>query len=85
MRPDFARSQLNRIQSAAVEKIHFAWAGGVERGQPHYYRIHSPTLLIEYDNTDSNANHIHSVCRDLENDFGEDMLLKHYKESNHHK
>lgn len=85
VRPDFARSQLNRIQSAGVEKIHFAWAGGVERGQPHYYRIHSPTLLIEYDNTQNNANHIHSVCRDLENDFGEDMLFKHYKESNHHK
>lgn len=85
MRPDFARPQLKRIQSAGVEKIHFAWAGGVERGQPHYYRLHSPVLLIEYDNTQNNANHIHSVCRDLENDFGEDMLLKHYKESNHHK
>jgi hypothetical protein len=85
VRPDFARSQLKRIQVAGVEKIHFAWAGGIERGQPHYYRIHSPTLLIEYDNTDSGANHIHSVCRDLEYDFGEDTLLKHYKESNHHK
>lgn len=85
VRPDFARSQLKRIQAVGVEKIHFAWAGGVERGQPHYYRLHSPALLIEYDNTDSDANHIHSVCRDLENDFAEDMLLKHYKESNHHK
>ncbi len=85
MRPDFAHSQLKRIEAAGIEKIHFAWAGGTERGQPHYYRVHSPTLLIEYDNTQSNANHIHSVCRDLENDFGEDMLLKHYKESNHHK
>ena len=79
LRPDFARSQIDRIRSAGIDKIRFAWAGGIERGKPHYYRIHGPTLLIEYDNTQNNANHIHTVCRDLENDFGGDALLKHYK------
>jgi len=79
LRPEFARSQLDRIRSIGIDKIHFAWAGGAELGKPHYYRIHGPTLLIEYDNTQNNANHIHTVCRDLENDFGGDTLLKHYK------
>ena len=79
LRPDFARPQLDRIRSLGIDKIHFAWAGSVEPGRPHYYRIHGPTLLIEYDNTQDNANHIHTVCRDLENDFGGDALLKHYK------
>ncbi|MCA1591019.1 MAG: DUF3500 domain-containing protein [Acidobacteria bacterium] len=83
MRGEFASSQLRRIRSAGVEKIHFAWAGGSERGQPHYYRIHGPSLLIEFDNTQNNANHIHTVCRDLEYDFGGDMLRQHYEESKH--
>ena len=61
--------------------IRFAWAGGLERGQPHYYRILGPTFLVEYDNTQNNANHVHSVWRDLTNDFGEDVLKRHYDQS----
>jgi outer membrane lipoprotein-sorting protein len=63
--------------------IYFAWAGGFEKGQPHYYRIQSNTFLIEYDNTQNNANHIHSVWRSFKNDFGVDLLRKHYEEVRH--
>ena len=59
--------------------IHFAWAGDLEAGRPHYYRLHSPELLVEYDNTQNNANHIHSVWRDPANDWGEDLLREHYE------
>ena len=65
------------------EQIYFAWAGSVEPGEGHYYRVQTPLFLIEYDNTQGNANHIHSVWRDLENDFGEDLLKKHYEEADH--
>jgi len=80
-----AHSQLERIRNSGTEKLHFAWAGGIEKGQEHYYRIHGPTLLIEYDNTQNNANHIHTVVRDPSNDFGEDFLRIHYQNSDHHK
>ncbi|GIT38720.1 MAG: hypothetical protein Ct9H300mP7_6410 [Verrucomicrobiota bacterium] len=54
--------------------IHFAWAGSLESGKGHYYRIQAPDLLIEYDNTQNGANHVHCVVRDLKRDFGEDLL-----------
>ncbi|MFC0435659.1 DUF3500 domain-containing protein [Kutzneria buriramensis] len=62
--------------------VHFAWAGGVEPGQPHYYRLQGPRLLAEYDNTQRNVNHVHSVWRDPEGDFGDDVLARHLAE--HH-
>lgn len=83
-RSDFAGRELERIRRAGVERLHFAWAGGTDFGRPHYYRIHSPELLIEYDNTQNNATHIHTVYRDLKNDFGVDMLRQHYEKSKHH-
>jgi hypothetical protein len=85
MRPDVAESELARVEEAGHDKIHFAWAGGAEAGDPHYYRIHGPTFLIEYDNTQNDANHIHTVWRDLEHDFGgTDLLADHYRTSPHH-
>jgi uncharacterized protein DUF3500 len=74
-----AREQLERIERAGFDKLHFGWAGSLEPGKPHYYRVHGPTVLIEYDNTQNNANHIHSVWRDLERDFGGDLLRAHYE------
>ncbi|KAJ3056061.1 hypothetical protein HK102_011248, partial [Quaeritorhiza haematococci] len=74
-----AGSDLGKILKAGVDKVGFAWAGGLERGEPHYYRIQGPTFLIEYDNTQNNANHVHSVWRDFTNDFGDDLLKKHYE------
>lgn len=82
-RPELAKDDLRKIQEAGVEKIYFAWAGGIERGEGHYYRVQGPTFLLEYDNTQNNANHIHAVWRDFENDFGEDLLKKHYQETPH--
>jgi hypothetical protein len=73
-----AREQLERIEHAGFHTLHFGWAGSIEPGKPHYYRVHGPTVLIEYDNTQNNANHIHSVWRDLQNDFGGDLLRAHY-------
>lgn len=76
---DAERDVLARLDRAGFEKVRFAWAGGLQPGQPHYYRVHGPTLLIEYDNTQNGANHIHTVYRDLERDFGGDLLRAHYR------
>jgi hypothetical protein len=78
-----ASRQLRRIEEAGFERLHFAWAGAHQPGEPHYYRIHGPTVLVEYDNTQDGANHIHTVWRDLENDFGGDLLRKHYARQPH--
>ena len=67
------------------DKIHFAWAGSLKRGEGHYYRIHGPTFIIEYDNTQNDANHIHTVWHSLINEFGLDALRKHYEKSRHSK
>jgi len=64
--------------------LYFAWAGGIEKGNPHYYRIQTPIFLIEYDDTQNEANHIHSVWRDYQGDFGTDLLGEHYQTSHKH-
>jgi hypothetical protein len=76
---------MERIRKAGDDQIHFAWAGGLEVGQPHYYRIQGPAFLMEYDNTQNNANHVHTVWRDLQNDFGGDLLREHYEQTPHGK
>jgi hypothetical protein len=79
--PDqLAESREEKIKKAGTN-LYFAWAGVAERGGPHYYRIQAPTFLIEYDNTQNDANHIHSVWRDFEGDFGADLLKQHYDAS----
>jgi hypothetical protein len=65
----------------AGRNIHFAWAGVAEKGGPHYYRVQAATFLVEYDNTQNGANHIHSVWREFGNDFGGDLLKAHYQAS----
>ena len=81
LRPELAKDEFDKITAAGLDNIHFAWAGSAEPGDPHYYRIQSPTFLIEYDNTQNDANHIHTVWRDLEGDFGRDLLADHYTNS----
>jgi Protein of unknown function (DUF3500) len=81
MPADVASARLEQIRRAGLDKIHFAWAGALERGQPHYYRVQGPTFLIEYDNTQNNANHIHAVWRNYDGDFGLDLLGMHLKAS----
>ena len=77
MADDIAAERLAAIKKAGIEKISFAWAGAAERGQKHYYRIQGPTFLIEYDNAQNDGNHIHSVWRDFNGDFGRDLLREH--------
>lgn len=79
-----ADAEIARIRRAGIEKLHFAWAGGAQPGQRHYYRIHGPTVLIEYDNTEDSGNHIHTVWRNPQGDFGDDVLARHYAEAPHH-
>lgn len=78
----FADNMLREIQKAGLNNLYFAWAGKSQPGigNPHYYRIQGPTIIIEYDNTQNNANHVHTVVRDLQHDFGGDELLQHYKD-----
>ena len=73
-----AHARLDNIEQAGKEGIRFLWIGGLERGDAHYYRVQGPTFLIEYDNTQNNANHIHLVWRDFEGDFGRDLIRMHY-------
>lgn len=82
---ELAVNHMKKIKKAGLEKLRFAWAGSLERGKGHYYRIQGPTLLIEYDNTQNNNNHVHTVVRDLTNDFGEDILRIHYEQQPHGK
>jgi hypothetical protein len=83
MAPDIAADRLAKIKTAGVENVAFAWAGSIERGQKHYYRVQGPTFLIEFDNTQNDGNHIHSVWRDFNGDFGRDLLRDHLKTSTH--
>jgi hypothetical protein len=79
MTPDVAAQRLAKIKAAGMENIGFAWAGPVERGAQHYYRVQGPTFLIEFDNSQNGGNHVHSVWRDFNGDFGRDLLREHIK------
>jgi len=74
---DYRMDQINK----AGRNVYFAWAGGIKPGDPHYYRVQTPSFLIELDDTQDNANHIHSVWRDFNGDFGGDLLKAHYESS----
>ncbi len=81
IRKELGDQDLARIERAGTEKIHFLWAGGLNPGEPHHYLIQGPTFLIEYDNTQDGANHVHCIYRDFDNDFG-DAMVEHYQK--HH-
>lgn len=79
--PDqLAQAREEQVKKAG-KNVYFAWAGGINKGDPHYYRIQTAAFLIEYDDTQNNANHIHSVWRDFNGDFGLDLLKLHYQAS----
>jgi hypothetical protein len=84
VRADVADHELRRLRDAGFERLHFAWAGPLDPGHAHYYRIHGPTVLIEFDNTQNDANHIHSVWHDPSNGFGADLLRAHYQHGHRH-
>src|SRR5262245_23856563 len=75
---ELADREAEKFAGHKLDAVHFAWAGGIERGQPHYYRLHGPHLLAEYDNTQRDVNHIHTVWRDPTADFGGDVLARHH-------
>jgi Protein of unknown function (DUF3500) len=77
MAADIAAERLEKLKKAGLDEIAFAWAGETEKGKKHYYRVQGPTFLIEYDNTQNDGNHIHSVWRDFAGDFGQDLLRQH--------
>ena len=77
MPADVAADRLAKIKAAGIEKIGFAWQGSIEKGQRHHYQIQGPTFLIEHNNTQNNGNHVHSVWRDYNGDFGRDILAEH--------
>jgi hypothetical protein len=87
---EVARDYRNALQSAGFEKLHFGWMGPVELGKPLYYRVHGPTLLIEYENmpvlnpkSGPGRNHVHTVLRVPGNDFGEDWHGRHHRQDPH--
>lgn len=80
-----AEARRKTIYQEEFEAIYFGWAGALVKGEPHYYRVQGKTFLIEFDNTQNNANHIHLVWRDFDGDFGRDLIKEHYHTSNHHK
>ncbi len=79
MRPEIAAE--TRAEIKANGPVHFGWAGGMERGQPHYYRVQGKTFLIEYDNVQNGANHVHSVWRSFDGDFGRDLIDEHVRQA----
>ena len=83
MAPDVASERMDRMKKAGLDNITFAWAGETEKGKKHYYRVQGPTFLVEYDNTQNDGNHIHSVWRDFNGDFGRDLLREHLKSQPH--
>ncbi|MFP6568938.1 MAG: DUF3500 domain-containing protein [Dehalococcoidia bacterium] len=85
MTDEIATNQWMRIEADGLDSVTFAWKGGQSVGDPHYYTVQGPRFLIEYDNTQNNANHIHSVWRDYISDWGDDLIGRHYSgvRSNH--
>jgi len=81
--PDVAAERMDRIKKAGLDNITFAWAGETAKGKKHYYRVQGPTFLIEYDNTQNDGNHVHSVWRDFNGDWGADLLRQHLKSQPH--
>jgi hypothetical protein len=76
--PGLAQARLGRAKQGGIEAIRFGWAGSTKRGGQHYYRVQGPLFLIEYDASQNDGNHIHTVWRDFGGDFGRDLLREHY-------
>ncbi|MFQ6027852.1 MAG: DUF3500 domain-containing protein [Dehalococcoidia bacterium] len=75
--PDLAREKLESIRKEGLDHFRLVWAGATDRSRDHYYRIHGGDFVVEFDNIQNGANHIHSVWRDVQNDFAIDVLSEH--------
>ncbi|WP_229746276.1 DUF3500 domain-containing protein [Rhodococcoides trifolii] len=58
------------LRASGIDSLYFMWAGARKRGAPHYFRVHTPLHLIEAVNSVGQGNHLHTVLRDFDNDFG---------------
>ncbi len=74
----------NQIQEEGLDKVYFGWVGAKDSSSAHYYRVQGESFLIEFDNSQNKANHIHTVWRDFNGDFGRDLIKEHYANSDHH-
>ena len=74
---ELALKKMGEINEYGIDNIYFAWAGPTQPGKEHYYRLHGGNFVVEFDNRQNGANHIHSVWRDVENDFAQDVLREH--------
>ena len=74
---DLAKIEQAKLERAGLDAMHFAWAGDQRPRHPHYYRLQAPTFIVEYDNTQDDANHVHTVWRNPDADFGADLLREH--------
>jgi hypothetical protein len=83
MPPAIAETRMKKITKEDMNEIFFGWAGEIEYGKPHYFRVQGKSFLIEFDNTQNNANHIHTVWRDFNGDYGKDLLREHHLSSHH--
>ena len=77
VRTDLSQQKLDQLKKEGLDGLHLTWAGSTDKSRGHYYRIAGGNFLIEFDNRQNDANHIHSVWRDVENDFGMDVLQNH--------
>jgi hypothetical protein len=81
--PDVADAAWSEIVDAGLDEVAFAWSGSLQPGEGHYYALTGPTFLVEYDNVQDGANHVHTVWRDLRHDWGADLLADHYRAVRH--
>jgi uncharacterized protein DUF3500 len=81
--PEIAELSWRRITDVGIEAVRFTWSGSDVVGEGHYYAVTGPTFLLEYDNVQNNNNHIHSVWRDIDHDWGHDILQSHYAHDAH--
>lgn len=79
-----AEKRMNSIKDEEINEVRFGWAGATVLGEGHYYRIQGKSFLIEFDNVQDKANHIHTVWRDFDGDFGRNLIREHYEKSHHH-
>ena len=77
VRGDVHEGRMAGVIEQGIDRLHFAWGGPVDGSLPHYYRIHGGDFLVEFDNYQNGANHVHSVWRDVGNDFASDVLRDH--------
>jgi hypothetical protein len=81
VRPELAKADLEEIKKGGWNKVTFAWAGSLKKGEGHYYRIQGPSFLLEYANTQNKAAHVHATWREFKGDYGSDLLAKHFAKS----